>query len=393
MSQAAGAPPVAPAAFSWPAPRPDMQRRQTHIDALKALGAQLIVLHHLCAYGPLADAAHRLAPAVAGWLYDYARMAVQVFLVLGGFLAMQGLKPAMRGPAASLGRAVLARYLRLTLPLAAALALAVLAATLARPVLNADFIPAPPQWGQILAHLFLLHDLVGAEALSAGVWYVAIDLQLYALLALLLWLGQRGGRPEPALWLAATLMLVSLLLFNRDARWDAWGPYFFGSYALGALAWRAARSHHPALHLGLLAAAGLAALLVEWRTRIAIALAVALLLGFLQWRPQPALQPGPAASRALHALGRGSYALFLVHFPVLLLANALYARLGAASAAGALWWLALGLMASLLLARLFERWVERPLVRQVALRLPSRNSGSIQDAASRPVQSTSPSTR
>ncbi|MEK9804337.1 MAG: acyltransferase, partial [Curvibacter sp.] len=46
-----------------------MQARQTHIDALKCIGSQLIVLHHFTAYGPLADALHRLAPALAGWFY------------------------------------------------------------------------------------------------------------------------------------------------------------------------------------------------------------------------------------------------------------------------------------------------------------------------------------
>ena len=35
----------------------------------------------------------------------------------------------------------------------------------------------------------------GGEALSAGVWYVAIDFQLFALAVGLLWLG-RQGRPQ-----------------------------------------------------------------------------------------------------------------------------------------------------------------------------------------------------
>lgn len=370
-----------------------MNARQNHLDALKALGAQLIVLHHFCNYGPLAEAAHRLAPALAGWFYDYARMAVQVFLVLGGYLAMQGLKPAMRQGSASLGRALLGRYLRLALPLLAALLLAMGAALLARQWLQADFIPAAPRWGQALAHALLLHDVAGTEALSAGLWYVAIDLQLYALLALLLWLGQRGGRPAPALWLVAALMLASLLHFNRDERWDIWGLYFFGSYALGALAWRAARAQRPARWLGLLALAAVLALALEWRTRIAVALGVALLLGLLQWRGHAAGRLPARLARPLHTLGRSSYALFLVHFPVLLLGNALYARLGQDSLQAAALWLLLGWLASVALALGFERWVERPLVRYAALRPALGNRGSISASASRPVQSTSPRSR
>ncbi len=340
-----------------------MQARQIHIDALKCIGSQLVVLHHFSAYGPLADAAHRLAPALSGWFYDYARMAVQIFLVLGGYLAMQALAPAMRQDAAALGRALLRRYLRLALPLLAALALTVLAAALARHGLAADFIPAAPAWGQALAHALLLQDVVDAEALSAGVWYVAIDLQLYALLALLLWLGQRGGRPAPALWLMAGLMLASLLHFNRDAGWDDWGLYFFGSYALGALAGWAARSSRPGPWLGLLAALGLLALALDWRTRIALALGVALLLGLAQWQGAGQRLPCPALQRAVQALGRTSYALFLVHFAVLMLVNALHALLGLQDPLATMTMLALGWAGSVALAWVFERRIEAPLAR------------------------------
>lgn len=340
-----------------------MHARQMHLDALKAAGAQLIVLHHFSAYGPLADALHRLMPALAGWLYDYARMAVQIFLVLGGYLAVQVLKPAMCRDAATLGRTLLRRYLRLALPFVVALFLAVLTAALARAWLDDDFIPAAPQWGQALAHVLLLHGVVDAEALTAGAWYVAIDLQLYALLALLLWLGQRGARPGPALVLVVGLMLASLLYFNRDEGWDRWGLYFFGSYALGALAWRAARAKRPARWLGLLAGTGLLALALDWRPRLALALGVALLLGLMQWRRHAGRRVPDAVAHPLHVLGRSSYALFLVHFPVLMLGNALYAQLGLHSA-GATAALLLGCwLASLALAMAFERRVEAPLAR------------------------------
>ena len=67
--------------------------REPHIDSLKVIASQLIVLHHFAAYGPLADALEGVTPRLASWFYDYARMAVQVFLVLGGFLAARSLAP------------------------------------------------------------------------------------------------------------------------------------------------------------------------------------------------------------------------------------------------------------------------------------------------------------
>ena len=70
-----------------------MLKRQTPIDALKIIASQLIVLHHFSAYGPLSEAMHEAMPRVAAWLHDYARMAVQVFLVLAGYLAVRVLAP------------------------------------------------------------------------------------------------------------------------------------------------------------------------------------------------------------------------------------------------------------------------------------------------------------
>ena len=97
----------------------------------------------------------------------------------------------------------------------------------------------------------------------------------------------------------------------------------------------------------------------EW----ALALGVAMLLAL----SHQAAPPGhglrlPAGLRhTIHALGRTSYALFLVHFPVLMLGNALYARWPYPSP----WLTATTLLgtwgASVLLGLWFERRVETPL--------------------------------
>ena len=68
----------------------DSTGRMPLIDAFKAVASQLIVFHHFAAYGPLSVAARQLAPATVDWLYDYARMAVQVFLVIAGFRLARG---------------------------------------------------------------------------------------------------------------------------------------------------------------------------------------------------------------------------------------------------------------------------------------------------------------
>ena len=58
--------------------------RSLLIDGLKALAAQIIVIHHLVSYGPMAAAAGVAVPDVVEWFSYYGRWAVQVFLVACG---------------------------------------------------------------------------------------------------------------------------------------------------------------------------------------------------------------------------------------------------------------------------------------------------------------------
>lgn len=330
--------------------------RLPFIDALKAIASQLIVLHHLAFYGPMSDRAETLAPALFGWLAEHARIAVQVFLVVGGFLAARTLAPtgtlATTDPLAAIAR----RYRKLALPYLAALLLAIAGTALAGRWMTHDSLSAPPQLGQLLAHALLLHDLLDHEALSAGVWYVAIDFQLFILFVLLLQLGRGIGRsPTPGIVLVAGLSLLSLFHFNRDAAWDDWGLYFFGAYGLGALAYWAGASDRAlrwALLIGMVAGA---ALLTDFRSRLALALVIALAL--LIARRSALLGQWPR-QRPLAWLGRISYAVFLVHFPVCLVVNAAFVRFAPDDAGVQALGVLLAWVASVLAGDLFHRHVE-----------------------------------
>lgn len=200
------------------------QRQFVLINLLKGLAAQLIVLHHLAFYGPMADHAQAIMPLLVNWLYDHARIAVQVFLVIGGFLAAKSLSPTglpeIRSPLLLAWR----RYLKLAPPFCVAMLLAVIASAWAANWMTHDSISPPPTMAQLLAHALLLHGVLGFESLSAGAWYVAIDFQLYALMTLLAWLsGRMAGGRSPG-WLLPGLVAAgvgaSLLHFNLDADWD-----------------------------------------------------------------------------------------------------------------------------------------------------------------------------
>jgi peptidoglycan/LPS O-acetylase OafA/YrhL len=328
------------------------------IDALKAVAALLVLLNHFSSYGPLAEAFRDVAPAVSGWLFDYARMAVQVFLVIAGFLAARGLSSQGQALAVSPLPLIWKRYLRLSIPYLAAIGLAIIAAAIANQWLDDEVVPARATLTQWLAHAFLLHSVLGFDSLSAGVWYIAIDFQLFALMALLLWTGRRN-LVAPALVLGVAI--ASLFWFNRDTSWDNWAIYFFGSYGLGAAAWWASDRRQMSAWLGVIATVVIAALIIDFRLRIVLALVIALLLGFS--RRTGLLEQWPTA-RPLAFLGQISYSIFLVHFPILLLANGLYARFGFDSHLSAMIGLVLAWSASIAAATLFYRWIESPAASQ-----------------------------
>jgi peptidoglycan/LPS O-acetylase OafA/YrhL len=299
------------------------------LDAIKGLACLLIVGHHFSRYGPLPEGAAVLAPRAFDWLSRYGSLAVQVFLVLAGFLAAGSLAPDGRLRVERPLSRVLQRYARLVMPYLAALTVSVLVAALVRPWLIDEMVPGRPGLAQLIAHGLLLQDLLGYEALSTGVWYVAIDLQLFALAlaAIVLCEAVRPGRSR-ALMASLLLLLAaaSLAVFNRHAELDATALYFFGSYGLGMFVFwigRATRRSTWGFALLALALLGAAALTLDWRSRIATALATALAVAVIEHRDGLAPNVWPASGAPLAWLGRISYSLFLIHFPVLLLVSAL----------------------------------------------------------------------
>lgn len=346
------------------------------INLLKAVAAQLIVLHHLAFYGPMSDHVRPLLPDLIDWLGDDARIAVQVFLVIGGFLAAKSLSPGGYPGVAHPLKTAWRRYAKLAPSFVAATLVATAASALAASYMQHDSISAPPTLGQLGAHALLLHGVLGFPSMSAGAWYVAIDFQLYVLTILMLWLGELllDNRKRPGLMpvMVALGVASSLLYFNLDSDWDNWAPYFFGSYGLGMMAWWASdprrRPGSTLMLMLLVLVPTVAALFLDFRSRIALALMVACVL-FLFGRIQP--QSRGRGWQLIHFLGKISYSVFLIHFPVSLLVNAAFTAFvppePALQAVGML----VAWAASLAAGALFHYWVELPLgrlIRHIATR-------------------------
>jgi peptidoglycan/LPS O-acetylase OafA/YrhL len=309
------------------------------------------------------------SPALIDWLYDYARMAVQVFFVISGYLAARSMF-SNTGNMTRLTTNLINRYLRLVIPFFFALVLAIVCAFVARQLLADDFIPAAPELLQILSHVFLLHGVLDFDSLSAGAWFIAVDFQLFMMMLGIAWLGGRAIDSRKIVLVMVTLMAAaSLFWFNRHAGYDDWALYFFGAYGMGAMAYWAGQREQQAAWLWLNVAIALASLFVDFRLRILIAVCVALMLFYTR---NMQIKEGFKLQKIVHYLGTISYALFLVHFSVVMLANAIFGWFKLSDSLTSFVFMLFSWLASLVLADIFYRRIEKPIISVIKLSVSSR---------------------
>jgi peptidoglycan/LPS O-acetylase OafA/YrhL len=342
------------------------------IDLLKVFAAILIILHHLSSYGQIAEDARTVLPGLMIWLFEYGRYAVQIFLVMAGYLAAQSLARFANTKFSSqnLLRTIINRYLRLFAPYITALIFTIACAWLARFWVNDEFVGEQETLGQFIAHLFFLQDILGLDSISAGAWYVAIDWQLYSVLAILL---ISFSSYQALIWFISVVAVSSLLYFNRSADYDTFFIYFIGSYGLGVLAYLAKNFADNKIQ-GLAKAAlivigviiAISTLQEVW-LRNFLAWFVALLLFVLGNTSYPKVSATSVLKvKLLSAIAWASprsFCAFLIHFAFILLANTVYIALGLhAHESGllAISWMVVVLVCTGIAANYLYRWVEVP---------------------------------
>ena len=342
------------------------------IDLLKVFAAILIILHHLSSYGQIAEDARTVLPGLMIWLFEYGRYAVQIFLVMAGYLAAQSLARFANTKFSSqnLLRTIINRYLRLFAPYITALIFTIACAWLTRFWVNDEFVGEQETLGQFIAHLFFLQDILGLDSISAGAWYVAIDWQLYSVLAILL---ISFSSYQALIWFISVVAVSSLLYFNRSADYDPFFIYFIGSYGLGVLAYLAKNFADNKIQ-GLAKAAlivigviiAISTLQEVW-LRNFLAWFVALLLFVLGNTSYPKVSATSVLKiKLLSAIAWASprsFCAFLIHFAFILLANTVYIALGLhAHESGllAISWMVVVLVCTGIAANYLYRWVELP---------------------------------
>jgi peptidoglycan/LPS O-acetylase OafA/YrhL len=343
------------------------------VDFLKVFAALLIILHHLSNYGQIAQDAHAVLPGIMAWLFEYGRYAVQIFLVMAGYLAAQSLTryANVQFSANGLLKVILNRYLRLFAPYTAALILTIACAYIARFWVNDEFVGEAETLAQFLAHLFFIQGILGLDSISAGAWYIAIDWQLYSVLAILL---ISFPRYQAVIWVISVLAVSSLLFFNRSGDYEAYFIYFIGSYSLGVLAYLGKCFDNQSVNrLAKIALIVIGLIIVVssfqqiWlRNFLAWFVAIALIFWGNKSYPLTESRGGGSILKVIAWGSQRSYCAFLIHFALILLANTLYIATGLhAHESGALAiTLMLGVVAcSTIAANYLYRWIELPALK------------------------------
>lgn len=299
--------------------------RSQLIDAIKVIASQLILIHHMALYTPMSEVMAEAMPQLMETIESHGRYAVQCFLVIAGFLAHRSLADMAVDKPWSL---IAQRFKRLAPLLWLALALVVINGVIFQPYLKeADWLSPTPRLLEFLAHLLFLQDIASIPSISAGAWYVAIDMQLYVFSVGVCLLIQRLplGQGLVASLLPLALILFSGMNWSQDERFDEWAIYFYYAYGLGWLA-------------------GLQSPRRSDRLTFVVAWAVMTWLGLHESDPRHLMASGCALAlfllgdKRLHPSGRFvqllvhlsncTYALFVSHFALIIVCSALWKILG-----------------------------------------------------------------
>ncbi len=354
-------------------PAPAAQRF-AFVDALRGIAAMSVCLHHIFRYGPLPapDAAGKLVPQPLMAVFANGKIGVQMFFVISGFVIAYVLRKTTitSNQLRSFG---IQRFLRLGPPywFTIVFVLALYSLTHSLAFVASPLIDDPPTLGQVGAHLFYLQNLLGMNNLSAGFWTLCIEMQFYLLFALLLgtaqWLSVRtdGGssrsfaRSLTVVFLP--LALASLFWLSRDdGATENWVIHFFHYFFLGALVWWTLDGRTPKALFWAYIALFAVRIGLQYELRLVVGISAGLAvyaagrLGRLgDWLNFPWLQN----------LGRVSYSLYLVHYPISWIVGTLGFLLTGASPYWALGWLVLSVVVSVKVAGVMHEAVEVPAIR------------------------------
>lgn len=286
------------------------------INILKAIACQIIVLHHIFNYGNISENLAANLGGIGDVFFNISRMAVQIFLVIGGYLATQNMLSPSNSKV-NLKNTIINRYLRLTVPMIIALTLTIFISYISTIYGGTNFNPSIESIEQVIAHAFLLHSVFDFNSLSAGVWYVAIDFQLYILLGITVYFSNKNENKIKAI--IFLMGVASIFIWNLNSNLDVWAIYFIGSYSIGVLAYNY-NKNSKIFYLSIIIFS--IGLLYEFRGRLLLAIATGLILA--SNIDKFAFTTIMCKSKFIKKISEVSYSIFLTHFSVIIVFNTFF---------------------------------------------------------------------
>jgi peptidoglycan/LPS O-acetylase OafA/YrhL len=353
--------------------RPRYASRVLALDGIRGLAALYVVMHH-CWLVTFHGYPSNTGPRWLSWL-AYGHLAVVVFIVLSGFSL--ALAPARRGwQLGGVARFAQRRARRILPAYWAALAFSLVIAWAVTPQLHSG----SPTGRSVLVYGLLLQDVSRAPIPNGAFWSIAVEVELYFALPLLLLLRRRAGAAVTLACVTLPVVAIGLVrpsLATAD-KLTGMAPQFAPLFTMGVLAagvvvaserlrrlhwaWLAAAAGAPVMML-LIANGSVWTVSHYYWIDLAICPAIALLLAALA-AGQANLLRRLLTTRPLRALGSCSYSLYLIHVPIVLVVSRKLAAPYAARGVSAFWvTLGVGVSLSVLAARGFARFFEAPFQR------------------------------
>lgn len=363
---------------------PDVDTR--YLDGARGLSALAVAVYHATLFTGTTGTMERDYPSVFRFLM-HGDLGVTVFIVLSGYVLML---PVARAGGLwfpqGIGTFARRRSRRILPPYLAALglslALIALVPVMGRPAGTAWDNKLPVTWDAVLAHLVLVQDLSRdwVIRINGPMWSVAVEWHIYLAMAVLLLPCWRllGG---PATVLLATAGTTAAGLTGLSGPFPH--PWFLGSFAMGMLAAeltvRGTRTPRLLAWGPTVAVLALLLLAPWWAdahgtwTELLLSVAVA------AWLPRASRAPDAPGCRALRAgpvreLGLMSYSVYLIHSPLLALANLLTLSWDVPTSVRWLGMVLVALPLAIGVAWVFHRLVERRFLtahQRVAERVPA----------------------
>jgi len=299
--------------------------RFAFVDGLRGLAALSIVVFHVWLYEPAPFPTLEHTPWLLEQAFRRTRGGVHVLLVISGFVIAYTLRKTWFTPA-EMFWFLARRLVRLAPAYWVAIAFVVLVDVYCRTIGD---LPSPFEGKlsvpRVVAHATFMQDVAGHTAISAGMWTLCIEMQFYVV-AILTWgLAQRlfprpvKNEPQPSAWglllLFGPASLMSLFIWRPMESTEPYVTHFLWMFFLGMTTWWTLDRTLSRLVFLSLVLIGAVELTIngEWWFQNSVALLTALSIFaagslrrldvWLTWRP-------------LQYLGRISYSLYLIHFPV-----------------------------------------------------------------------------